>query len=192
MVEEAAAFGVDATIIRSQSDVHGPGVYVANYERLHKLDPSAYGCVALDESSILKAYGGSTSTTIREAFARTRYRLAATATPSPNDHLELGQHSDFLSVMPGSEMLSRWFVTDQTKMGKYRLKKHAVRPFWRWVASWARCAAKPSDLGGNDDGYILPPLRRHTHIVASDLHVDANDGMLFRLPDPSATGMQRE
>jgi len=192
MREECEAFGVEAAVIREQAEIARPAVYVANYERLHKLDLETFGAVCLDEASILKAYGGKVSTAIRKGFENTPYRLAATATPAPNDHVEIGQQSDFLGVMPGNEMLSRWFVTDQTKMGAYRLKGHAVRPFWRWVASWARSAALPSDLGGEDTGYILPELRRHAHVIETDLTDGAADGDLFRIPDTTATGLQAE
>ena len=157
MQRECAAIGVDARVIREQSEA-GPGVNIANYERLPKLDPSAYGGVVLDESSILKAFTGPTKRLLCDAFASTPYRLAATATPAPNDHMELGQHAEFLGVMPGPEMLSRWFISDQTTMGGYRLKGHARIDFWRWVASWARAATLPSDLGGDDSGFVLPPL----------------------------------
>jgi len=107
MQRECEAIGVDATIVREQSDV-AAGVNIANYERLPKLDTSVFGGVVLDESSILKAFTGPTKRMLCESFADTPYRLAATATPAPNDHMELGQHAEFLGVMPGPEMLSRW------------------------------------------------------------------------------------
>lgn len=191
MVREGRKFGIDARQIREQSEV-GAGVMVANYERLPKLDPGAFGAVVLDESSILKAFGGKTSSSLREAFRDTPYKLAATATPSPNDHMEIGQHSDFLDVMPGPEMLSRWFIADQKNMGKYRLKGHAREPFWRWVAAWSRCATLPSDLGGDDDGYDLPAIDRRVHQVKADRTVNVPDGMLFRIPEMNATSFHAE
>ena len=191
MVREGHKFGIDARQIREQSEV-GAGVMVANYERLPKLDPESFGAVVLDESSILKSFGGKTTTLLTEAFRSTPYKLAATATPAPNDHMEIGQHSDFLDVMPGPEMLSRWFIADQKKMGAYRLKGHAADSFWAWVASWSRCATLPSDLGGDDAGYILPEIDRHIHEVRADRMQDAGDGMLFRIPEMSATSFHKE
>lgn len=191
MQRECDAIGVEARVIREQAEA-GPGVNIANYERLPKLDPSVYGGVVLDESSILKAFTGPTKRMLCDAFASTPYRLAATATPAPNDHMELGQHAEFLGVMPGPEMLSRWFISDQTTMGGYRLKGHARADFWRWVASWARAATLPSDLGGDDSGFVLPPLTYELHTVSADITVDVPDGMLFRIPDGSATTIHRE
>lgn len=121
MKRECEAVGIKARIVREQSDV-GQGVNIANYERLPKLDTSVFGGVVLDESSILKSFTGPTKRMLCDAFSHTPYRLAATATPAPNDHMELGQHSEFLGIMPGPEMLSRWFISDQTTMGGYRLK----------------------------------------------------------------------
>jgi len=147
--------------------------------------------VILDESSIIKNFTGATSRKLISMFAETPFRLACTATPAPNDHMELGQHSQFLGVMASNEMLTRWFIADQTNMGRYRLKGHAVKPFWSWVASWARCISKPSDLGYSDEGFELPPLNMHRHIVRSDITVDAGD-MLFRIPEMSATSIHQE
>ena len=170
---------------------------VTNYERLEGVNPDLWGGVILDESSILKSFTGKTTRKLIEAFSRTPYRLAASATPAPNDHTELGQHSEFLGVMRAPEMLSRWFIADQTNAGRYRLKKPAVRPYWDWVASWARCVSKPSDLGFSDDGFELPPLNLQRHVVAADRSIDAGSektgqGLLFRIPDVSATSIHRE
>ena len=192
MQRECAAIGVDARVIREQSEA-GPGVNIANYERLPKMDPSAYGGVVLDESSILKAFSGPTKRLLCDAFASTPYRLAATATPAPNDHMELGNHSEFLGHLGSMEMLCRWFVNDtSTASQDWRLKGHAQADFWRWVASWARAATLPSDLGGDDSGFVLPPLTYELHTVSADITVDVPDGMLFRIPDGSATTIHRE
>lgn len=191
MVREGQKFGIDARQIREQDQV-GAGVMVANYERLAKLDPSIFGAIILDESSILKSFGGKTSAMITEAFAATPYKLAATATPAPNDNMEIGQHSAFLDVMAGPEMLSRWFIADQKKMGAYRLKGHAAANFWQWMASWARCATLPSDLGGDDAGYILPEIQSKIHVVHADRMQNIADGMLFRIPEMSATSFHEE
>jgi hypothetical protein len=177
-------------VVRDQSEVK-PGVNVTNYAKIEHFDASRFGGVILDESSIIKNFTGSTSRNLIQTFSETPFRLACTATPAPNDHMELGQHSAFLGVMASNEMLSRWFIADQNNMGKYRLKGHGVRPFWNWVASWARCISKPSDLGYSDDGFILPKLNLHRHIVKSDISINAGD-TLFRIPEMSATSIHLE
>ena len=192
MVREGRKFGIDARQIREQAEV-GAGIMVANYERLTKLDPAAFGAVVLDESSILKSYAGRTRALIQAAFEATPFKLAATATPSPNDHTELGNHAEFLGVMRQQEMLSRWFINDTaTASQEWRLKGHAAADFWAWVATWARCATVPSDLGGDDTGYSLPEIDRRMHVVAADRMQDVGDGMLFRIPEMSATSFHAE
>lgn len=196
-VREAERLGIDAKVIRDGSRVNGARIYVLNYDRLDRIDPAIFGGVILDESSILKSFTGATTRALTAAFARTPYRLACTATPAPNDHTELGQHSNFLGVMAANEMLSRWFIADQTEMGRYRLKKPAIRPFWDWVASWARCVSKPSDLGFSNFGFELPELVTHQHVVRADVSVDTGaekDGQarLFRIPEMSATSVHKE
>jgi hypothetical protein len=192
MVREAQKFNIDARQIREQSQV-GAGIMVANYERLDKLDPSSFGAVILDESSCLKSYASSTRAKLIDAFADTPYRLAATATPSPNDHMELGNHAEFLGIMRQQEMLSKWFINDtSTASQDWRLKGHAIDDFWQWVASWSRCATLPSDLGGDDTGYILPEIDRRVHIVKRDITLNAADGMLFAIPEMSATSFHAE
>ncbi len=192
MVREGQKFNIDARQIREQSEV-GAGVMVSNYERLAKLDPATFGAVILDESSILKSYAGKTRAVMQEAFAATPYKLAATATPSPNDHTELGNHAEFLGVMRQQEMLSKWFINDtSTASQEWRLKGHARGDFWAWMASWARCATMPSDLGGDDTGYVLPEIDRHIHAVAADRMQNVAQGMLFRIPELSATSFHDE
>ncbi len=191
MVREGQKFGIDARQIREQSEV-GDGVMVANYERLPKLDPDAFGAVVLDESSILKSYAGQTRARIQDAFKATPYKLAATATPSPNDHTELGNHAEFLGQMRQQEMLSKWFINDTaTASQEWRLKGHAQEDFWGWVASWSRCATLPSDLGGDDAGYVLPAIDRRMHEVAAD-RGENTGGLLFRIPEMSATSFHEE
>ena len=191
MVREGQKFGINARQIREQSDV-GAGVMVANYERLPKLDPDSFGAVVLDESSILKSYAGQTRARIQDAFRDTSYKLAATATPSPNDHTELGNHAEFLGIMRQQEMLSKWFINDtSTASQDWRLKGHAQEDFWQWVASWSRCATLPSDLGGDDTGYVLPEIDRRIHEVAADRTEDTQ-GLLFRIPEMSATSFHHE
>ena len=189
---EGSRFGVDVTLARDQSDIKGPGTYITNYERIGKFDRNAFAGVVLDESSIVKSYGGKTSLALMEFAKDMRWRLAATATPAPNDHMELGQHSQFLGAMPSNEMLARFFMADQSQMGKYRIKRHGVKPFWSWVASWARCVGKPSDLGYDDAGYDLPKLHEHLHMVETDMTEGAEDGELFRMTTTNATGIHKE
>jgi hypothetical protein len=162
---EGRSCGYNVRVIREQADVK-PGISVCNYDRFERLDPDAFGSVALDESGILKAFTGATSRALREKFSRHRWRQGASATPAPNDHMELGQQSDFLGIMPSNEMLSRWFITDQTEMGKYRLKGHATLAFWDWMASWSRMGDHPRDLGFEQDGYDLKPFRVIRHRAA--------------------------
>tara|TARA_R110002153_G_scaffold50989_3_gene143439 strand:+ start:3684 stop:5063 length:1380 start_codon:yes stop_codon:yes gene_type:complete len=192
MIREGHKFNIDARQIKEQSEV-GAGIMVANYERLQKLDPTAFGGIILDESSILKSFAGRTRNTLMDAFKDTPFKLAATATPSPNDHTELGNHAEFLGIMRQQEMLSQWFINDtSTASQDWRLKGHAVDDFWQFVASWSRCASLPSDLGGDDTGYILPEIERKIHTVAADRMTSVDEGMLFRIPEMSATSFHAE
>lgn len=163
-VREGEALGYEITLCRSQDDVR-PGLNITNYEMLHHFEPALFEGVVLDESSILKTYTGKTRTQLIESFAYTPYRLACTATPAPNDYMELGNHSEFLGVMSRTEMLSTFFVHDGGQTQKWRLKGHAEDAFWRWVASWGVMLEKPSDLGYPDDSYILPPLNVHDVVI---------------------------
>jgi len=175
-------------------------VTITNYERLGKFDAKKFGGVVLDESSILKNYSGAVRRQLTEAFRETPFKLACTATPAPNDTLELGQHSDFLDVLTSHEMIARWFLPDtDAKAGTYRLKGHAVAPFWDWVTTWARCVSKPSDLGHSDEGYMLPPIERHEHVVnvdvvaGRDAKADKRGQMaLYRAPALSSTAVHDE
>ncbi len=188
---EGLKFGRTVTVCRSQEDVR-PGVNVTNYEMVEHFDAARFAGVVLDESACLRDYMGIVKRRLVDAFAATPYRLCCTATPAPNDHMELGNHSEFLGVMPAPEMLSRWFINDTNATGVYRLKGHAEADFWRWVTSWAVALRRPSDLGDySDDGYILPPLTIHQHTVEVDVTADRGDH-LFRIPDLSATAIHAE
>lgn len=156
-IREGAELGYEITMCRSQDDVK-PGLNIANYEMMHHFEPILFDGVVLDESSILKSFTGKIRTDLIESFAFTPYRLACTATPAPNDYMEVGNHSEFLGVMTRTEMLSMYFVHDGGETQKWRLKGHAEESFWKWVASWGVVLEKPSDLGYADDGYNLPPL----------------------------------
>lgn len=166
-VAEGAKFGIEVTYARHQSEAK-QGITITNYEMLQHFEPTAFHGVVLDESSILKAYDGKTRTAIIQAFQRTPYRLACTATPAPNDYMELGNHSEFLGAMSRAEMLSMFFVHDGGDTQVWRLKGHAEQKFWQWLASWAVLIRKPSDLGYDDGGFILPALIVDEHIVTTD------------------------
>lgn len=173
-VREGEKFGIDVTYARSQAAAGH--ITVTNYEMLQHFDPDEWHGVVLDESSILKAYDGKTRTEIIEAFRRTPFRLACTATPSPNDMMELGNHAEFLGVMSRTEMLATFFCHDGGDTSQWRLKGHAERDFWRWLCSWAVSVRKPSDLGYSDDGFALPELVMHDVCVRVD---EPTTGMLF-------------
>lgn len=192
-IGEAIHFGIpDVRQVKDGSQVR-PGINVCNYERLHLFDSSVFGGVVLDESSILKNYSGKVKKDLCDRFACVPYRLACTATPAPNDYLELGNHSEFLGIMTSHKMIARWFISDQSEAGSYRLKGHAVGPFWDWVTSWARCIGVPSDMGDySDEGYVLPELRVHRHTVSVDITNDKDDGTLFRRAEASATMIHKE
>lgn len=184
-VKEAQRFGLIAAIAHSQEEVSGPSIYVTNYQKLHRFNASVFAGVVLDESSILKSFKGKIKTLLTETFAQTPYRLACTATPAPNDHLELGNHSDFLGIMPQKEMLARWFLNDIMGNMTWRLKAHAHQDFWRWVASWALVMRSPSDLGYDSTGYDLPELKiHHVTIPTTGIHLN---GALFADASLSAT-----
>lgn len=189
-VRESAKFGIATPVVTCDDDGDIPDaafIAVVNYEKLHRLKPDRFAGVVLDESSILKSFAGKTKQRLVSAYRETPYRLACTATPAPNDHTELGNHSEFLGVMPSSEMLSRWFLNDTMKAGGYRLKGHAAADYWNWLATWAVCMAKPSDINPDfsDAGYVLPDMERHDHIIT--LPDRPANGQLFGTTMLSAT-----
>lgn len=176
-VAEGAKFGIVAKYCKTGSEVE-PGITVTNYEKLQHFDVSRFTGIVLDESSILKAYDGKTRDALIRSFNQTPFRLACTATPAPNDYMELGNHAEFLGVMTRAEMLSMFFVHDGGETQTWRLKGHAEDAFWRWMASWAAMIRRPSDLGYPDDGFMLPDLISHEHIISVD---KPTDGYLFAL-----------
>ncbi len=180
-VAEGAKFGIEVVYATSQPETQGAKIVITNYERLGGFDPSRFAGVVLDESSILKAFDGKTRARLIEAFKDTQYRLCCTATPSPNDIAELANHAEFLGLMTRQEFLATWFVHDDQG---WRMKGHAVQPFYRWLASWAIAMRKPSDIGYSDEGYELPPLTITDHVV------EGGDpgGMLF--PELGLKGIQ--
>lgn len=193
-VTEGTKFGVEVRQVRSQAEADASKcpVVVTNYDSLKNLDPSKFDGVVLDESSILKNYTGKTKTALLEAFSSTPFRLCGTATPSPNDHLELGNHAEFLGVMPSTHMIQRWFANDTMQAGGYQLKPWAAKDFWRWVASWAVCLSKPRDIGYSDEGYILPELAINQHVVEVDHSETWESGQFVRTGKLSATQMHAE
>lgn len=189
-VREAEKFHVPLALCKTHKDVR-PGINVTNYERLEHFDLCQFDGVALDESSCIKDWTAKTTQTLTMALSNTPYKLCSTATPSPNDHAELGTHAELLDVMRRSAMLAMFFEHDGGETSKWTIKGHAKRPFWKFVASWAVCVKRPSDLGYADEGFALPPLHMHEHVVPVD-HSINTDGMLFRCPDMSATGLHKE
>ena len=173
MVREADKFGIPAHI------GDGEGICITNYQKLDHFDLSRFGAVILDESSILKNTDGHYRTRLIEACQSIPFRLAATATPAPNDFMELGSHAEFLGVMRYTDMLATFFVHDGGDTQKWRLKGHAENEFWRWMASWAVMLRKPSDLGYPNDGYDLPALHYHMHTVQVAYAPSMETGTLF-------------
>lgn len=165
---ESEKFEIDVPVqvCKSQADVRD-GINITNYERVEKFDPESFIGVIPDESSILKSIDGKTRKLLMERFKDTPYRLCLSATPAPNDHMEIGCQSEFIDVMSRGEMLSMFFVHDGGDTAKWRLKGHARDAFWQWMATWALMIRKPSDIGYEDDGYDLPPLNYEQHIVES-------------------------
>ena len=164
-VREADKFGIDLAYAKDQSQIT-KRITVTNYERLENFHVEQFGAVALDESSILKNSSGAYSTWMIDAFKNTPFRLCSSATPAPNDVMELGTQAEFLGVMTRGEMLAMYFTHDGGDTSKWRVKGHAQAAFWSWMASWAVMIRKPSDLGYSDDGFILPPLRMHEQCVS--------------------------
>lgn len=195
-INEASKIGLQVAYIRDQAAASKPGVYITNYDMLKEFDGSLWDGVVLDESSILKNYTGSTKRLILNMFEHTPYKLACTATPAPNDHLELGNHAEFLGVMHSNEMIQRFFINDTMGAGNYRLKKHAEKDFWKWVTSWAVCISKPSDLGYPDRcerySFDMPELVIHNEVVSVDHSRAWEDGRLIVDGTLSATELWKE
>jgi hypothetical protein len=195
-VKEAEKFGVDA--IRSLDGSHdGARVVVANYERLHLFDPSNFGGVVCDESSILKNFDGVTKKAVTDFMKKHKFRLLCTATAAPNDFIELGTSAEALGYMGYMDMIGKFFKKaeatisrkDENRSGIYRFRGHAERDFWRWICSWSRAIRKPSDLGFDDRSLVLPDLITRQHIVAAE---SPADGFLFSLPASGLSEQRKE
>ena len=164
--QEGKKFDINVNICRTQEDVKD-GINITNYEMLSHFNADEFICIVLDESSILKSFMGKVSTEIIDTFRFTKYKLACTATPSPNDYQELGTHSEFLNVMNRTEMLATFFIND-AKEGQWRMKHHAESKFWEWLTTWAMVVKNPADLGFDGTLYNLPKLNIEHIIVKSD------------------------
>lgn len=173
-VREARKIDLDVTYARSADEVAGSGIYITNYEMAHKFDMGAFGALVLDESSILKNVDGKTRKFLTQHSREVPLRLACTATPAPNDVAELTNHAEFLGLMRREEMLAAYFINDEKE---WRLKGHARRPMFKWMATWAHALTKPSDIGFADDAYELPELRVHGEVVDAD--ITPGEGQLF-------------
>jgi superfamily II DNA or RNA helicase len=169
-VSEGAKFGIAVHHCKDQHDVVAGAINITNYERMEKFTFSAFKGVVLDESSILKAQTGKVRTQLIDYCKQIPYRLACTATPAPNDIMELCNHSEFLGIMSAVEMLATFFVHDGGDTSKWRLKRHAVQDFWEWVASWSVMLTNPADLGYDGTRYNLPPLMIVQDTVKTSSH----------------------
>jgi hypothetical protein len=186
-VTEGAKLGLEVTHSRDGS---GSGIVVTNYERLHYFDSSKFGGVVCDESSILKNYSGSIRDAVTKFMYTIPYRLLCTATAAPNDYIELGTSSEALGVLERKHMLAQFFTHDGGETSKWRLKGHArSHLFWMWMTSWARAMRYPSDLGFDDNGFILPSLKTREHIVDAETKPE---GLLFDLPAIGLTEQRDE
>lgn len=190
-IQEGIKFGYNVVEISVNIfDLDLPiGIYITNYENLENIDTELFGGIVLDESSILKNFDGKTKQKIIDAFKDTPYKLACTATPSPNDTMELCNHAEFLNVMNRNEMLAMYFVHDGGSTASWRLKGHATQVFWDFVSTWAVMLCSPSDIGFDGSKYILPNL----NIIEEYVETEKRDnGMLFNDVAVSATTYHKE
>lgn len=172
-IAEAAAIGVEVRYVRTDEEMGETGIYITNYDRFERFRYVKVDALVLDESSILKSCDGKIRNAMLHHYQNVPHRLCCTATPAPNDITEIANHAEFLGVKSRVEMLATFFVHDADG---WRLKKHAEREFYRWMASWAVYVRKPSDLGYDDTGYDLPDL--HVRQATVESHI-VPDGHLF-------------
>jgi len=183
-IKEGEKFGISVSRYGGGSDIQ-----ITNYDQLSNIDCSIFSGVVLDESSILKNYEGQTKKLILDVFSKTSYKLACTATPSPNDPMELGNHSEFLNIMTRNEMLSMYFVHDGGETAKWRIKGHARKLFYQFVGTWAIMLNKPEDIGFHMEGYNLPSLNM---IERQIITPKKDNGSLFNDTAISATDFNGE
>jgi superfamily II DNA or RNA helicase len=187
---ESERFGIESAVNRDGQVASS--ITITNFENLHKFDASEFSGLVVDESSAIKNFDGKRKEIITDFCKGLKYRLLATATAAPNDFHELGTSSEALGYLGFRDMISTFFRMEQEKDGlgwgrtKYRFRGHAERPFWQWVASWARAVRRPSDIGCDDSGYILPELRECEHMIANST---PRSGWLFAVP---ANGLREE
>jgi hypothetical protein len=179
-IREGIKFGIAVSHAAADDEIDGPGIYITNYEKLNKFDASQFAGIVLDESSILKGMDGKMRQLITASFIDTPYKLSCTATPSPNDFMELGTQSEFLGIMTQTEMLAMFFVHDGSNTSKWRLKGHGKNNFWRWLSTWAVFLRSPSDLGFDGSEYELPDIHYHNYVIET-----APIGTLFVEPSQS-------
>jgi len=184
-IEQGEKFGIGVSRFDATSKSHM--IHIANYEQVENIDTDQYSGVVLDESSILKNYTGKMRNLLTSVFKKTPYKLCCTATPAPNDPNEIGQHSEFLTILDSTDMRSRWFVREEG-MSNYRLKGHAVRDFYGWVSSWATMISNPADIGFDGEGYNLPKLS----IIDHKLETDLKEGAIVNGGVVSATTFNSE
>lgn len=204
-------WGNPPKFIRRIEETEGDGIYLTNYESIRdgKLDPSEFVTASLDEASILRGLGGSKTFRefmrlftgdagpmgVRRGSDTVKYRFVATATPSPNEYIELLAYADFLGICDVSQAKTRFFKRDSTKADKLTLHEHKEEEFWLWVSSWAMFVTKPSDVTGDqkdDEGYILPELDLHWHEIPTD-HQNAGtekDGRQLKMYKDASLGIQ--
>jgi len=177
---EGEVVGISVDVVRDACDIDATHrICVTNYDRLHRFDASIFGGVAFDESSIFKSFNSKTLAQCLGMFEATPFKLPCSATPSPNDYTELGTHAELLGVCSRAEMLAEYFVHDGGETQKWRLKGHARKAFWQFVASWAAMLRSPADLGYDASAYVLPPLNVHHHVIEADAVSVAESGLLF-------------
>ena len=189
--QEAVKFGIPGVTYAADDAGATSRVVVTNYDRVEKFDMSRFGAVVLDESSIIKAHDSKTRAVLTELCSTIPYRLCCTATPAPNDYVELGNHAEFLGVLSAKEMLATWFIHDGSgkatnmhnhgskPIADWRLKRHAETDFWAWISTWAVVIRHPRDIGYDESGYDLPPLNKHQITVPVAYEPSMDTGMLF-------------
>lgn len=163
---EATKFGIKTKVVESEEDVI-QGINITNYEKVQKFDTNQFNCIILDESSILKSYNGKTTLDLIDRFKHIPYKLCCTATPAPNDYIEIGQTVEFLGIMRSSEMLATFFINDVSHGSGWRLKRHSEIEFYKWMAEWSMMISNPSNLGYDGSKYNLPKLNIIQHILES-------------------------
>jgi superfamily II DNA or RNA helicase len=192
-VAESVKFGMACEYVRRPADMTGTTqIVITNYDRIDDFTGSAelFGALVLDESSIIKSHDGKTRTALLEYAQEFEFRLACTATPAPNDYIEIGNHAEFVGVCSRQEMLAEWFIHDTSgATDSWRIKGHAVSLFWEWVARWAVAIRRPSDIGGDDSCHVLPPMTIEKHLIMVSHNAE---GELFRSQATALSDVRKE